>query len=108
MSTRTSSPAIDKDAKDYRPSPMDTSKIQLPPEIEELTERLASNTHDIWAQQRLADGWRWGPQRDDARKLHPSLVAYEKLPEAERIYDRATAMQTVKAILSLGFRITKA
>ena len=48
-----------------------------------------------------------GPQRDDARKLHPSLVPYEQLPESEKAYDRGTAMQTVKAILALGFRISK-
>ena len=91
----------------YRPTPIDTSKIRLPREIEELTEKLARNTHDIWARQRLADGWRWGLSRNDAIKAHPSLVPYEELPESEKIYDRATAMETVKAILALGFRISK-
>jgi RyR domain-containing protein len=94
-------------ANDYRPQPIDTSRVQLPREVEELTERLACNTHDIWARQRMADGWHRGPARDDARKLHPSLVPYEELPESEKLYDRATAMETVKAILALGFRITK-
>jgi hypothetical protein len=37
-----------------------------------------------------ASGWRWG-----------------QLPESEKTYDRATAMETIKAILALGFRITK-
>ena len=94
-------------AKDYRPEPMDTSKVDLPWEVEELTERLSRNAHVVWAQQRMAEGWRWGPQRDDVRKLHPSLVPYEQLPESEKEYDRGTAMQTVKAILALGFRISK-
>jgi hypothetical protein len=93
--------------KDYRPEPIDTSKVRLPREINELMERLARNTHDIWARQRMADGWRWGKARDDGRKLHPSLVPYEDLPESEKVYDRATAMETIKAILALGFRITK-
>ena len=91
----------------YRPTPIDTSKIRLPREMEELTEKLARNTHDIWARQRLVDGWRWGAARDDARKLHPCLIPYEELPESEKIYDRATAMETVKAILALGFRISR-
>ena len=91
----------------YRPTPIDTSQVGLPREIEDLTEKLARNAHEIWAQQRLADGWRWGPQRDDTRKEHPSLVPYEELPESEKNYDRATAMETLKAILGLGFRITK-
>jgi hypothetical protein len=92
---------------DYRPSPIDTSKIRLPHEIEELTELLARNAHEIWSQQRLADGWRLGTQRDDARKLHPCLVPYEELPESEKIYDRSAAMETLKVILALGFRISK-
>lgn len=94
-------------AKDYRPEPIDTSKVRVPQQINELTERLARNTHDIWATQRLADGWRWGKARDDAKKLHPGLVPYEELAESEKVYDRATAMETVKAILALGFSITK-
>ena len=92
--------------KDYTPEPIDTSQVRLPREVEELTEKLSRNAHDHWARQRMADGWRWGASRDDARKLHPSLIPYEELPESEKIYDRATAMETVKAILALGLRIS--
>jgi|SRR5579859_1709519 len=93
--------------KDYRPEPIDTSQVRLPREMEDLTEMLARNAHEVWAKQRMADGWTWGAARDDARKQHPSLVPYEELPESEKVYDRATAMETVKAILGLGFRISK-
>ena len=93
--------------KDYRPEPIDTSQVRLPREMEELTEQLARNAHDNWAEQRLAAGWRWGAERDDAGKRHPCLIPYEELPESEKIYDRATAMETIKAILALGFSISK-
>jgi hypothetical protein len=92
---------------DYRPLPIDTSKITLPAEIQELTERLAENAHDIWAVQRMADGWRYGPQRDDAGKQHPCLVPYAALPDSEKVYDRKASMETLKAILALGYRIVK-
>ncbi|MBP8954402.1 MAG: Ryanodine receptor Ryr [Armatimonadetes bacterium] len=91
----------------YEPKPLDTSSIVLPEDLEALTEYLAENAHDTWAAQRLADGWSYGPARDDARKLHPCLVPYSELPESEKEYDRNTAMQTIKAILALGYRITK-
>lgn len=55
----------------------------------------------------MAEGWRHGPRRDDAKKEHPSLVPYEKLSESEKEYDRTTAMETIKTILSLGYRIEK-
>lgn len=70
-----------------------------------LTELLAKNAHENWARQRMDDGWKYGPKRDDARKEHPSLIPYEDLSESEKEYDRLTAMETLKTILALGYRI---
>jgi hypothetical protein len=92
----------------YRPRPIATSKTPLPPGLEALAERLAKNAHDLWAQERLAQGWAYGPRRNDRRKTHPCLVPYRELPEAEKVFDRQAAMGTVRAILSLGYRIRKA
>jgi hypothetical protein len=91
----------------YRPQPIDTANVALPPELLALTERLAEHTHDTWAQRRLAEGWTYGPRRDDARKQHPGLVPYAQLSRAEKEYDRATALQTLKAVLALGYRIVR-
>ena len=90
---------------EFNPKPIDTSKIKLSPDILELTERLAENSHDVWARQRLADGWTYGDKRDDSRKKHPCLVPYDELPEAEKVYDRNAALETIKAILALGYKI---
>lgn len=92
----------------YKPAPRDTSGVVLPRPIEELTELLARNTHETWACQRIEEGWHYGPSRDDARKEHPNLVPYEALSEREKDYDRRTAVETVKTILALGYRIEKA
>jgi ryanodine receptor 2 len=92
----------------YDPQPIDTTNVQLDQEILELTEQLAKNAHDNWARQRIADGWSHGPRRDQDKKEHPSLVPYEKLPEEEKVYDRKAAMETLKAMLALGYRIDKA
>ena len=91
----------------YEPKPIDTSHIALTTEIEELTELLARNTHDNWARQRMREGWRYGPSRDDSQKEHPGLVPYEQLSDAEKEYDRKTAMETLKAIIALGYRVVK-
>ena len=90
---------------DYQPRPIDTAGVALPPALAPLTERLAENSHDLWAQQRLSQGWSFGPQRDDAKRLHPCLVPYDQLPESEKEYDRIAALGTLKAILKLGYRI---
>jgi RyR domain len=99
---------LEENVLDYEPDPIDTSKVQLSDEILELTERLAENAHDVWAQQRREEGWRLGPRRDQDKKEHPSLVPYKELPEEEKDYDRNTAMETLKAMIALGYRIEKA
>jgi len=53
----------------------------------------------------MEQGWTCGEQRDDAKKQHPCLVAYEELPEEEKEYDRNTAVGTLKLIRKLGFNI---
>ena len=93
--------------KKYVPEPLDTSGVQLPADLEQLVEKMSLNVHEVWAAGRIAEGWTWGPERDDEKKHHPCLVAYEDLPEAEREYDRHTAVETIKLILSLGYHIEK-
>lgn len=90
----------------YVPQPIDARNVELAPEILELAERLAENAHDVWAVGRLRDGWRYGPTRNDERKEHPDLVPYSELTESEKEYDRRTALETLKAIVALGFVIT--
>ncbi len=91
----------------YTPQPIDTSGVELSPEILELTERLAEHAHEIWAKQRLLDGWTLGPQRDDTKKQHPCLIPYADLPDSEKQYDRNAALDTLKAIMALGYEIRR-
>ena len=91
----------------YEPKPVDTNCVAVTPELNALMERLAENAHDLWAQQRLADGWTFGPHRNDETKKHPCLVPYGDLQESEKDYDRRVAMGTLKAILALGYKIER-
>ncbi|MBR5481601.1 MAG: hypothetical protein IKU85_07920 [Bacteroidaceae bacterium] len=89
----------------YIPNPISTDDVTLSPEILELSEKIAENVHEVWAQSRIAEGWTYGPQRDDTKKEHPCLVPYNELPEVEKEYDRNTSQETLKVIMKLGFRI---
>lgn len=91
----------------YEPRPIDTSNVKLTEDILELTEMLAKNSHDIWAFQRMKEGWKYGPGRDDKKKENPCLVPYEDIPESEKDLDRKAAMETLKAIIAMGYRIDK-
>lgn len=94
------------DMSEYVPQPIDTSDVKLSKDLAELMERLAENTHEVWAAGRIADGWKYGETRDDSRKLHPCLVPYADLPDSERDYDRRTAAEALKVVISLGYSIT--
>ena len=86
---------------------IDISGVELDPTLTELREVLAANVHDAWVELRRADGWAYGPVRDDEQKRHPCLVSYDALPEAEKAYDREIAMATVKAVVALGYTIRR-
>ena len=90
----------------YIPKPLDTSSIVLPADLEKLTESLAKSVHEVWAAARIAAGWKYGPVRNEVNKEHPCLIPYEELTEEEKDFDRATALETIKVILSSGFNIS--
>ena len=91
----------------YSPTPIDISDVVLPKELEQLTETLAKNVHETWAQGRIKDGWQYGPVRNDSLKLHPGLIDYDSLSEREKDFDRITAIGTLKLIIRLGWRFEK-
>lgn len=90
---------------EYAPTPIVTQTVTLPAELAALSEKLSENAHDLWALNRLQQGWTYGKQRDDAKKHHPCLIPYADLPESEKTFDRETALGTIKAILALGYTI---
>ena len=92
---------------EYTPAPVDTSSVTLPQDLAYLAEDMARNVHEVWAANRIAEGWTYGPARDDVAKTHPCLVPYDELPESEKAYDRATSHETLRFILKAGFAICK-
>ena len=49
----------------------------------------------------------YGAHRDDVKRTHPCLVPYESLSESEKDYDRIMVNEALKAIIAMGYRITK-
>lgn len=94
-----------EDNKNYTPSPVDTSDVKLPEELNGLTEELAKNVHDNWAKARIAEGWTYGEKKDAGMKTTPDLVPYDELPDSEKDYDRNTALETLKLIYKKGYYV---
>lgn len=95
------------DVERYIPEPIDTSDVNLSNELLELTELIAENVHETWALSRILEGWVYGIHKDDSLKTTPCLVPYKELPDSEKEYDRKTALETLKLVIKLGYKITK-
>lgn len=93
--------------KTYTPHPIATDDVSLPNELDELAEQIAKNVHEVWAENRMKEGWTYGKRRDDNKRQHPCLIPYVDLPEEEKAYDRNTAFGTLRLITKLGFKITR-
>lgn len=88
-------------------NPIDASRVQLRPELLELTEVLARHVHETWVRMRLDEGWTLGPRRDDDRREHPCLIPYAELPDLEKEIDRQMTLATLKVMIALGFDISR-
>ena len=91
----------------YIPKPEDTSGVTLSKEILDITEVIAKNTHENWAKNKIEDGWVYGKELDEVMRTHPCLTEYENLSEEDKEYDRVTAMEAIKLLLKMGYKIIK-
>lgn len=50
-------------ANGYKPTPLDLSDVKLTPGQEVLVDKLAENAHNVWAKDRIKQGWTYGIQQ---------------------------------------------
>lgn len=95
-------------AAEYVPQPLDLTDTEVPEWLGGLIEVVAANSHESWANTRIADGWRWGPRRDNAKKLHPDLLPFHALEEDTKAFDRATARAFFQVCIESGYSVDAA
>lgn len=98
-----------KGEKIYEPSPINLDDIELDDNLNDLLEAIAENAHDVWAVDRMAQGYVYGDENNsDPEKgalTNKDLRPYSELPEKEKDYDRKMATATLKLAQRLGFKI---
>ena len=72
-----------------------------------LASMLARNSHEVWAVERMSQGWRYGPVRDDKRKHHPSLFPYRLVNKENRLNDLEAAKQAILVVRATGYIIVR-
>lgn len=47
----------------------------------------ASASHESWMAEKVADGWKWGAEKNPEAKTHPCIVPFDALPETQQAKD---------------------
>jgi hypothetical protein len=74
---------------------------------QEEIDLLARIEHQRWYQEKINQGWKFSPVRDERKKENPSLIAWEDpgFSEVEKDKDRNTIVQIPKLLALAGFQI---
>lgn len=101
----------EKGDKLYEPTPINLDDVELDDDLEDLLEAIAENAHDVWAKDRVAEGYVYGPVNNSDPKKGPltnkDLRPYSELPDSEKDYDRKMAVSTLKLAKRLGFKVSR-
>ncbi|XP_036928490.1 ryanodine receptor 3-like isoform X4 [Acanthopagrus latus] len=89
----------------YKPSPLDLSDIKLTPGQELLVDKLAENAHNVWAKDRIKQGWTYGIQQDLKSKRNPRLVPYVLLDERTKKSNRDSLREAIRTLIGYGYNI---
>ncbi|XP_076834094.1 ryanodine receptor 3 isoform X4 [Brachyhypopomus gauderio] len=89
----------------YKPTPLELSDVKLTPSQELLVDRLAENAHNVWAKERIKQGWTYGIQQDVKSKRNPRLVPYALLDERTKKSNRDSLREAIRTLIGYGYNI---
>ncbi|CAL8317339.1 unnamed protein product [Merluccius merluccius] len=92
-------------ANGYKPTPLELSDVKLNPGQELLVDKLAENAHNVWAKDRIKQGWTYGIQQDLKNRRNPRLVPYALLDERTKKSNRDSLREAVRTLVGYGYNI---
>ncbi|KAI4894480.1 hypothetical protein NFI96_026241 [Prochilodus magdalenae] len=102
---RTKLPKTYMQTNGYKPAPLDLNHVKLTPNQNTLVERLAENGHNVWARDRVRQGWTYSIVQDIVNKRNPRLVPYNLLDEKTKKTNRDTVCAAVRTLIGYGYNI---
>jgi ppGpp synthetase/RelA/SpoT-type nucleotidyltranferase len=69
---------------------------------------LANLEHARWNAERLLDGWKYGPDKDIAKKLNPCIIAWDELDDKTKTYDYDPIDNIPVLLAKIGYEVFKA
>ncbi|XP_056284489.1 ryanodine receptor 3 [Pseudoliparis swirei] len=92
-------------ANGYKPAPLDLSDVKLTAGQEVLVDKLAENAHNVWAKDRIKQGWTYGIQQDLKCRRNPRLVPYAFLDERTKKSNRDSLREAIRTMVGYGYDI---
>uniref|UniRef100_A0A8B9HRZ5 Ryanodine receptor 3 n=1 Tax=Astyanax mexicanus TaxID=7994 RepID=A0A8B9HRZ5_ASTMX len=89
----------------YKPAPLELSEVKLTPGQEVLVDKLAENAHNVWAKDRIKQGWTYGIQQDLKSRRNPRLVPYALLDERTKKSNRDSLREAIRTLIGYGYNI---
>ncbi|XP_056620483.1 ryanodine receptor 3 [Triplophysa dalaica] len=89
----------------YKPAPLGLSDVRLTPDQEILVDKLAENAHNVWAKDRIKQGWTYGIQQDLKNRRNPRLVPYALLDERTKKSNRDSLREAIRTLIGYGYYI---
>ncbi|KAL1257353.1 hypothetical protein QQF64_010597, partial [Cirrhinus molitorella] len=89
----------------YKPSPLDLSDVKLSAGQELLVDKLSENAHNVWAKDRIKQGWTYGIQQDVKSKRNPRLVPYALLDERTKKSNRDSLREAIRTLIGYGYNV---
>ncbi|XP_032398525.1 ryanodine receptor 3 isoform X2 [Etheostoma spectabile] len=89
----------------YKPAPLDLSEVKLTAGQEVLVDKLAENAHNVWAKDRIKQGWTYGIQQDLKSRRNPRLVPYALLDERTKKSNRDSLREAIRTMVGYGYDI---
>uniref|UniRef100_H9G5Z5 Ryanodine receptor 1 n=1 Tax=Anolis carolinensis TaxID=28377 RepID=H9G5Z5_ANOCA len=89
----------------YKPAPLDLNHIKLTPAQNTLVDKLAENGHNVWARDRVQQGWTYSMLQDIKNKRNPRLVPYSLLDERTKKTNRDSLREAVRTLIGYGYNI---
>ncbi|XP_039637447.1 ryanodine receptor 3 isoform X3 [Perca fluviatilis] len=89
----------------YKPAPLDLSDVKLNAGQEVLVDKLAENAHNVWAKDRIKQGWTYGIQQDLKSRRNPRLVPYALLDERTKKSNRDSLREAIRTMVGYGYDI---
>ncbi len=69
----------------------------------DLLERLSQASHDVFCEDLIARGYKYGPVTKESKKEHSSLMPYDKLPENEKESNRNNVKDIPNKLETVGY-----